>query len=317
MMLTRRLEHLLQQRLRQAPAVVLLGPRQVGKTSLAREVAARHPGALVLDLERASDRAALERPELFFAAHRDRLLVLDEVQHLPRRFEALRPEIDADRRPGRFLLLGSASGDLLRQSGESLAGRVSYLELTPFLAAELMPDLAGLQSLWLRGGFPLSWLAPDDEASFGWRQDFIRTFLQRDLPRLVKSPKVYLRDSGLLHALLDLATVRELQGHPVAGASWEGFVVEQVAAQLPADAQLSFYRTAVGAEIDLIVEHRGRTLAVEIKFSSAPKPARGFWQALQDLGIERAFVVAPVTRRYPLAEGVEVLPLQELGTLCA
>ena len=385
MMLTRRLEHLLQQRLRQAPAVVLLGPRQVGKTSLAREVAARHPGALVLDLERASDRAALERPELFFAAHRDRLLVLDEVQHLPRLFEALRPEIDADRRPGRFLLLGSASGDLLRQSGESLAGRVSYLELTPFLAAELMPDLAGLQSLWLRGGFPLSWLAPDDEASFGWRQDFIRTFLQRDLPglglripaetlrrfwqmlahlqgqmfnasqlgqslggashstatryldvladtlmvrrlpphlpnlgkRLVKSPKVYLRDSGLLHALLGLATVRELQGHPVAGASWEGFVVEQVAAQLPADAQLSFYRTAVGAEIDLIVEHRGRTLAVEIKFSSAPKPARGFWQALQDLGIERAFVVAPVTRRYPLAEGVEVLPLQELGTLCA
>ena len=248
-----------------------------------------------------------------------------------------------------------------------------------------MPDLAGLQSLWLRGGFPLSWLAPDDEASFSWRQDFIRTFLQRDLPgmglripaetlrrfwqmlahlqgqmfnasqlgqslggashstatryldvladtlmvrrlpphlpnlgkRLVKSPKVYLRDSGLLHALLGLATVRELQGHPVAGASWEGFVVEQVAAQLPADAQLSFYRTAVGAEIDLIVEHRGRTLAVEIKFSSAPKPARGFWQALQDLGIERAFVVAPVTRRYPLAEGVEVLPLQELGTLCA
>ena len=342
MMLTRRLEHLLQQRLRQAPAVVLLGPRQVGKTSLAREVAARHPGALVLDLERASDRAALERPELFFAAHRDRLLVLDEVQHLPRLFEALRPEIDADRRPGRFLLLGSASGDLLRQSGESLAGRVSYLELTPFLAAELMPDLAGLQSLWLRGGFPLSWLAPDDEASFSWRQDFIRTFLQRDLPglglripadtlmvrrlpphlpnlgkRLVKSPKVYLRDSGLLHALLGLATVRELQGHPVAGASWEGFVVEQVAAQLPADAQLSFYRTAVGAEIDLIVEHRGRTLAVEIKFSSAPKPARGFWQALQDLGIERAFVVAPVTHRYPLAEGVEVLPLQELGTLCA
>ena len=121
----------------------------------------------------------------------------------------------------------------------------------------------------------------------------------------------------MLHVLLGLATVRELQGHPVAGASWEGFVVEQVAAQLPADAQLSFYRTAVGAEIDLIVEHRGRTLAVEIKFSSAPKPARGFWQALQDLGIERAFVVAPLTHRYPLAEGVEVLPLQELGTLCA
>ncbi len=384
-MFIRQLQRLVQQRLRHAPAVVLLGPRQVGKTTLAGDIAALHPGAVVLDLERESDRAALERPELFFAAHRDRLLVLDEVQHLPRLFEALRPEIDAHRRPGRFLLLGSASGELLRQSGESLAGRVAYLELTPFLAAELAPDLAGLQSLWLRGGFPLSWLAPDDDASFIWRQDFIRTFLQRDLPgmglripadalrrfwqmlahlqgqmfnasqlgqslggashstatryldvlvdtmmvrrlpphlpnlgkRLVKSPRVYLRDSGLLHALLGLATVRDLQGHPVAGASWEGFVVEQVAAQLPADARLSFYRTAVGAEIDLIVEHRARTFAVEVKFSSAPKPARGFWQALRDLRIEQAYVVAPVARRYPLAEGVEVLPVQDLGALWA
>lgn len=371
--------------LRESPVVALLGPRQVGKTTLAREIAARYPGALLLDLERESDRAALGRPELFLAAHRDRLLVLDEVQHLPHLFEALRPEIDADRRPGRFLLLGSASRDLLRQSGESLAGRVSYLELTPLVVAELKLDLAALQSLWLRGGFPMSWLAPDDEASFTWRQDFIRTFLQRDLPgmglripaetlrrlwqmlahlqgqmvnasqlgqslggvshstvtryldvlvdtlmvrrlppflpnlgkRLVKSPKVYLRDSGLLHALLGLATVRDLQGHVVAGASWEGFVVEQLAAQLPADAQLSFYRTAVGAEIDLIVEQRARTVAVEVKFSSAPKPARGFWQALRDLRIEQAYVVAPVARRYPLAEGVEVLPLQELGAVWA
>lgn len=384
-MISRGLQDQVLQRLRQAPAVVLLGPRQVGKTTLAREIAARYPGALLLDLERESDRAALGRPELFLAAHRDRLLVLDEVQHLPHLFEALRPEIDADRRPGRFLLLGSASRDLLRQSGESLAGRVSYLELTPLVVAELKLDLAALQSLWLRGGFPMSWLAPDDEASFTWRQDFIRTFLQRDLPgmglripaetlrrlwqmlahlqgqmfnasqlgqslggvshstvtryldvlvdtlmvrrlppflpnlgkRLVKSPKVYLRDSGLLHALLGLATVRDLQGHVVAGASWEGFVVEQLAAQLPADAQLSFYRTAVGAEIDLIVEHRARTVAVEVKFSSAPKPARGFWQALRDLRIEQAYVVAPVARRYPLAAGVEVLPLQELGALWA
>lgn len=385
MMFERRLQGLVQQRLRQSPAVVLQGPRQVGKTTLAKAIAALHPASLMLDLERESDRAALDRPELFFAAHRDRLLVLDEVQHLPGLFAALRPEIDADRRPGRFLLLGSASGELLRQSGESLAGRVSTLELTPFLAAELSLDLAGLQSLWLRGGFPMSWLAADDEASFAWRQDFIRTFLQRDLPgmglrvpaetlrrfwqmlahlqgqmfngsqlgqslggashttaaryldvlvdtmmvrrlpphlpsigkRLVKSPKIYLRDSGLLHALLGLATVRDLQGHPVAGSSWEGFVVEQVAAQLPADAQLSFYRTAVGAEIDLVIEHRSRRLAVEIKFSLTPKPARGFWQALKDLRIERAYVIAPVIRRYPLAEGVDVLPLQELGALWA
>jgi len=337
----------------------------------------------MLDLERPSDRAALAQPELFFPAYRDRLLMLDEVQHVPQLFAALRPEIDEDRRPGRFLLLGSASGELLRQTGESLAGRVSYVELTPLLAAELQFDMAGLQSLWLRGGFPLSHLAADDGAAFVWRQDFIRTFLQRDLPdmgvrvpaetmrrfwtmlahlqgqlfnasqlgvalggashttaaryldvlvdtlmvrrlqphlanvgkRLVKSPKIYLRDSGLLHALLGVTTVRDLQGHPIAGASWEGFVVEQVAAQFPADAQLSFYRTAAGAEIDLVIEYRSRKIGVEIKFSAAPKPTKGFWEALKDLRIERAYVVAPVQYRYALADGVEVVPVSAVTDL--
>jgi len=383
-MIERQLRDLVERRLRQFPAVALLGPRQVGKTTLAKAIAAVHPHAMVLDLERESDRAALQRPELFFAAHRDRLLVLDEVQLTPHLFAALRPEIDADRRAGRFLLLGSASGNLLRQSGESLAGRISYLELTPLLAAELtVADPADLQSLWLRGGFPLSYLAEDEEASYVWRQDFIRTFLQRDLPdmgvrvaaetlrrfwqmlahlqgqlfnasqlglslggashttanryldvlvdtmmvrrlqphlvnvgkRLVKSPKVYLRDSGVLHALLGLATVRDLQGHPVAGASWEGFVVEQVAAAMPLDAQLGFYRTAAGAELDLVIEQGTRKVAVEIKFSSTPKPTQGFWQALQDLQIDRAYVIAPVWRRYPLAERVEVVPVTEVASL--
>jgi uncharacterized protein len=383
-MIERKLQSLIARRLGQAPAVVLLGPRQVGKTTLAKTIASMHPRALMLDLERDSDRAVLAQPELFFAAHRSEFLVLDEVQLTPNLFAALRPEIDADRRAGRFLLLGSASGDLLRQSGESLAGRVSYLELTPLLAAELpVVELAQLQSLWLRGGLPLSYLAHDDEASYAWRQDFIRTFLQRDLPdmgvrvaaetlrrfwqmlghlqgqlfnasqlglslggashttatryldvlvdtmmvrrlpphftnigkRLVKSPKVYLRDSGVLHALLGVATVQDLQGHPIAGASWEGFVVEQVAASLPPDAHLSFYRTAAGTELDLVIERGARKVGVEIKFSSAPKPTKGFWLALQDLQIDRAYVIAPVSRRYPLAEGVEVLPLAELSTL--
>jgi uncharacterized protein len=383
-MIERKLQSLVERRLLEAPGVVLLGPRQVGKTTLAKAVAARQPRALMLDLERESDRAVLQQHELFFAAHRDQFLVLDEVQRAPQLFAALRPEVDADRRAGRFLLLGSASGDLLRQSGESLAGRVSYLELTPLLAAELaVAELAGLQSLWLRGGFPLSYLAHDDEVSYAWRQDFIRTFLQRDLSdmgvrvpaetlrrfwqmlahlqgqlfnasqlgmslggashstatryldllvdtmmvrrlsphfanigkRLVKSPKVYLRDSGVLHALLGLATVQDLQGHPIAGASWEGFVVEQVAASLPPDAHLSFYRTAAGTELDLVIERGARKVGVEIKFSSAPKPTKGFWLALQDLQIDRAYVIAPVSRRYPLAERVEVMPLAELATL--
>lgn len=383
MMINRKLQFIIEQRLGQAPAVVMLGPRQVGKTTLAQAVAAQHPDALMLDMERESDRAAASQPELLLPTLRGRLVVLDEVQFAPRLFPALRPEIDADRRPGRFLLLGSASGELLRQTGESLAGRVSYVELTPLLAAEVLPDLQTLQALWLRGGYPLAYLAGSDAESLQWRQDFIRTFLQRDLPamgvrvpaetlrrvwtmlahlqgqlqnasqlgvalggashttavryldtlvdamvvrrlqphlanvgkRLVKSPKVYVRDSGLLHALLGLGTVADLQGHPVAGASWEGFVVEQVAAMLPAGGQIGFYRTAAGAELDMVVECGSRKVGIEIKFSAAPRPARGFWEALKDLEITQAYIIAPVLRRYPLAEGVEVVPVWEIGEI--
>ena len=383
MMLPRKLAARIEFRLAQSPAVALLGPRQVGKTTLARAIAARHAHAVFLDLERASDRAVLAEPEIFLPSVRDRLVVLDEVQHMPQIFAALRPEIDAHRVPGRFLLLGSASGELLRQTGESLGGRIVYLELTPVLASEVPPDMPDLQRLWLRGGYPSSYLASDDAAAFDWRHDLIQTFLQRDLPglgvrvpsetmrrfwtmlghlqgqmfnassmgqslggashstttryldtlvdtlmvrrlqphqanlgkRLVKSPKVYVRDSGLLHALMGLATVRDLQGHPVAGASWEGFIIEQVAAALPAGAQIGFYRTAVGAELDLVIELGGRKFGIEIKFSAAPRPARGFWQSLKDLNIERAWVIAPVSRRYPLAAGVDVLPVHELATV--
>ncbi len=373
----------LEQQMAWNPAVLLLGPRQVGKTTLARAVAAARPGTVFLDLERESDRARLAAPELFFAQHRDQLMVLDEVQFVPELFNHLRPEIDADRHPGRFLLLGSAAGDVLRQRTESLAGRIGHVELTPLLAAEVpavAADLGALQQLWQRGGFPLSVTATSDAQSYAWRSDFIQTLLQRDLrswgvnvaadtlhrfwrmlahlqgqpfnasqlgqslggaahttatrylgtlvdamvvrrlepllpnigKRLVKSPKVYVRDSGLVHALLGIADIDALQGHPVAGASWEGFVIEQVAALMPADATLSFYRTAAGTELDAVVERGSRRIGIEVKFSSAPKPTRGFWQALEDLGVEQAYVVAPVAEPYPLARNVEVIPVTQL-----
>ena len=385
-MINRKLRALLASRLQQQPAVVLLGPRQAGKTTLAREIAAANPAALFLDLERAADRAQLERPDLFLPRHRGKLVILDEVQTVPALFSALRPEIDADRRPSRFLLLGSAGGALLRQSAESLAGRVAYLELTFFLLDEVLAGEKGLPtaqaaSLWLRGGFPRSFLAGSDADSIDWRTDFIETFLARDLPqfgvtipaetlrrfwrmcahlhgqlanasqlgaalggvshttvgryldllvdalmlrrlppyfanvgkRLVKSPKVYVRDSGLLHALLGIATPDDLNGHPVAGLSWEGFVIEQILAAVPPLSATGFYRTSAGAELDLVVEHAGKRTGFEVKLSSAPTVTKGFWNACEDLGVERAYVVAPVLEAYPLAENVEVISPLMLG----
>jgi len=387
-MLYRAILPLILRRLSQQPAVALLGPRQVGKTTLARQIAATHVDARFLDLEMEADRRPLGNADLYFARHRDRLVILDEVQAMPGLFAALRPEIDADRRPGRFLVLGSASGNLLKQTAESLAGRIAYLELTPFLlreinAAQDAAATARANQLWLRGGFPRSFLAADDEASMAWRTDFITTFLARDLPqlglgipaetlrrfwrmtahlhgqpfnasqlgialggvahstvgryldllvdammlrrlppyhanvgkRLVKTPKVYVRDSGILHALLGIGNLDDLLAHPVSGLSWEGFIIEQILAAAPPLSASGFYRTAAGAELDLVLEHAGRRVGYEIKLSTAPKPTRGFWNACEDLGVDRAYIVAPVAEPYPLAVNVEVITPCGPGTL--
>ena len=363
----------LRQRLSESPAVAILGARQVGKTTLARSVAEERPDSVYIDLESAQGRARLAQPEAFFHAHRDRLVVLDEIQNLPELFSELRGEIDADRRAGRFLVLGSASFKLLRQS-QSLAGRLALVDMAPLLLAEVARGFEDIQTLWLRGGFPGSYTAADEAASWAWRESFVRHFLDTDLPalgirvepelmrrfwrmaahlhgqlfnasaianslglsaptvaryldhlcaslmlrrlepyhanlgkRLVKSPKVYVRDSGLLHHLLNIREVDDLLGHPSTGASWEGFVVEQVCGRLDPASLVSFYRTAAGAELDLVVETGSRKIGIEVKFSSAPKVTKGFWQACEDVGVDRAYVVAPVREGWAMAANVEVV----------
>ena len=383
-MLNRRLYPNIEHALGQFPAVALLGPRQAGKTTLARTIAATRAGSLYLDLERPSDLAKLADPELFLSRHADHLVVLDEIQRCPELFSILRALIDDNRHPRRFLLLGSASPQLLKQASESLAGRISFHELSPFDVSEVQPSQAELPKFWLRGGYPLSWLAKTEEASVAWRESFIVTHLERDIPafgirvpgstlrrfwqmlahlhgqmwnasrlasgfgvsaptvqhyleileatcmvrrlpplhanlskRLVKSPKIYLRDSGLLHALLGLRSLDDLAGHPVVGASWEGWVLEQIAQLLPSPWQLSFYRTAAGAEIDIVAERGNKRIGFEIKFSSAPVLSKGFWSAMSDLELERAYVIAPVETGYPLGQTVDVVPAINLKELCA
>ena len=385
----------LQERLSFYPGVVLLGARQVGKSTLAQAVAAQTSGAVFLDLELPADRAKLDNPAAFFAAHRERLVVIDEVQTMPDLFVQLRPEIDADRRPGRFLLLGSASGVLLRQSAESLAGRVSYLELPPLLWSEVQPEfpaphnatqnLLALQDHWQRGGMPLSYLAKTDAQSLRWRNDYLQAVVRRDLPslgihipsetlwrflrmlahqhgqlfnasalavamggishitvgryldifcdalitrkvepyfvnlgkRLVKSPKVYFRDTGLLHGLLGIGNAQDLQGHPMSGYSWEGLVINHIAALLPlvagGNASLYFYRTAAGAELDAVVDTGQERIGFEIKLSDAPRVTKGFWNACTDLQVSRAYVVAPVTSSWPLADKAQVIPVLDVA----
>lgn len=380
-MLARLAQPLLTDLLAQFPAVVLLGPRQAGKTTLAFEVKSQHPNAYYLDLELPSAQRQLDDPEAFLQAHRHQLVILDEVQRQPELFAVLRSVIDQRRRDGetagQYLLLGSASGVLLQQTSESLAGRVAQLELPPLQLREVFAPAATpteMNSLWVRGGFPLPFLAADDASSLRWRDMFIATYLDKDIPalgpripsttlrrlwtmlahnqgelldasklaaslaisgqtvaryidllcdlmlvrrlpawsgnvgkRLVRSPKVYVRDSGLVHALLGLQTLDHVLGHPVAGSSWEGFVIEQLLAAAP-QAQASFYRTSHGAEADLVLQLRnGQTWVVEVKRSSAPTVSKGFYLAAADVGATHKLLVAPVAEAYPMREGIEVM----------
>lgn len=374
--------------LRRQAAVALIGPRQVGKTTLAQNIVDR-TDALYLDLESSADRGKLADARLFLAEYERRLVVLDEIHRAPGLFPELRGLIDRGRRrgrrTGRFLMLGSASLDLLRQAGETLAGRIEYVPLHPFDVHDVPAETATTTALWVRGGFPDSLLAANDDDSLAFRRNLIHTYLERDvsaftgrrLPaetlerlwtmlahgqgtllnaaklaaslalsgptvsgyidllvdlllvrrlrpfhanvgkRLVRSPKIYIRDSGLVHALLGIDGHGTLAGHPVAGASWEGFVIENLLAVAPPGTAASFYRTRAGAEIDLLLELPGGkgTWAVEVKLALSPRVSRGFHHACEDVAPNRAFLVSAGEGRYPLSADVEVVGLRELASM--
>lgn len=368
--LPRLAERKLARALARSPVVAILGPRQCGKSTLAREFLA-DLDSVHLDLQNRVDRNKLNEPELFFERYAKSLVCLDEIQRLPSIFEVLRSQVDRDRRPGRFLVLGSASRDLLRQSNETLAGRIAYLDLTPFLFSEIA-EVSDWQTHWLRGGFPDSLLADDHTDSEDWRRDFVRTFLERDIPnlgfsipapmmerfwrllahyhgqtvnyaklaesvdisvrtckkyltlleqtymvrvlppfvknlkkRLIKSPKVYLRDSGILHTLLEIEGFDGLLSHPSNGASWEGYSMENILAAMPRH-RPSFIRTSNGAEIDLVMEYGTSREVFEFKLSKSPKPSRGFHELVKEIGPEKSWIVAPVDETYEYAANIMV-----------
>lgn len=386
-MIKRHLTNKLKENLKNHSAVALLGPRQTGKTTLAHLIAKQTP-SIYLDLESPADLLKLSDPLLFLSRHRDKLVILDEVHRKPDLFPILRVLIDKGRQEGRkksqFFILGSASPDLLKQSSESLAGRISYLELTGFNLLEVSgQNKKAAENLWLRGGFPESFLARTSTISFEWREDFIRTCLERDIPqmgfrlpserlrrlwimlahlqgrelncsslgislditsktvrhhidvlnglllirrlnpwhanvkkRLVKSPRIYIRDSGLLHKLMGIFSYDDLLSHPTAGASWEGFVVENLLSLLPKGSEAWFYRTAAGAEIDLVIQLSGKELwAIEIKKGLYPKVSSGFHQGCEDIKARKKYLIYGGTEQFPIKHNTTVIGLERIMKL--
>jgi len=378
-MIPRKIQQDVEKSLTQYPVVGILGPRQVGKTTLAKAIKSAWPqNTVYLDLELPSDLNKLREPELYLGQFTDVLVIIDEIQRMPSLFPLIRALVDQKRVAGRFLILGSASPDLLRHASESLAGRIIYHELCPFVMEETGYDQ--VQQLWLRGGYPESYLAVTDETSLTWREAFIKTYLEMDIPqlgirvpamqlrrfwtmlahyhghlwnaakianslgisaptvqkyldilkdtfivrqlppyhanlkkRLIKSARVYIRDTGLLHALLRNRTMEDLYSHPSLGGSWEGFVIEQILGLMPDDDRACFYRTNAGAEIDLyLADHPRGPVAIEIKYSLSPKLAKGFWNGYEDLKCKRGFVVYPGEEYYPVGKNVFALPVKDL-----
>lgn len=363
------------------PVVGILGPRQVGKTTLAKEIQKKINSSLYLDLELPSDYNKLSEPELFLSEQKNKLIIIDEIQQKPELFSIIRALVDQDRKNGRFLILGSSSPNLLKQSAESLAGRIIFYNLSTFLITELGEDKRIIDRLWIRGGFPDSYLAPKEETSIDWRESFIKTYLERDIPnfgikiptiqlrrfwmmlahshgslwnaskiavslgvspptaknyldileetfivrqllpfypnvkkRIVKSPKVYLRDSGLLHSLFNIGSKEELLGHPVAGHSWEGFVIEQIINIISKKYTPYFYRTSAGAEVDLVaVKGDKPELCIEVKLSLSPLPTQGFFNAMDDLNCKEGLIVYPGDDVYSIKHNVKVIPVMKLS----
>lgn len=365
--------------LKHFPAVAIVGPRQCGKSTLAKFISQSYKDSVYLDLENPDDRAKLTEPTLFLSQFRGKLVCMDEVQFMPEIFNVLRSLIDQENKNGQFLLLGSASPHLLQQSSETLAGRIAYIELSPFTLEEVSATAKDQQKkLWVRGGFPKSFLSGTEQISLLWRKNFIQTFLERDLSifgfkvppesmrklwmmcahlhgqplnlsalgnslgvshtttghyidvlsgtymlqkvepyfvnlekRLRKAPKVYLTDSGILHALLSIQKYEELITHPVAGFSWEGYVLQQIRGLLP-EWQVNYITTSNQAEIDFILTRGKRTVAVECKLSQAPVLSRGFYNISDELKIKESYVVCPVKQAFPLSKSIIVTAVSGL-----